>query len=93
MLRPYIVTGAPDRCASAINPATRDPISRVPSTGAPDSAISRVRAPCSNASQIARSTAAAGSAKLSPWRSSMATVAIAPIGFATSPPAMSGADP
>src|SRR3989475_11038782 len=42
---------------------------------------------------MARSTAAAGSARPSPWRSNMATVAIAPIGFARSRPAMSGADP
>src|SRR5437016_4061651 len=38
MLRPYIVTGAPERCASAISPATRSPISRVPSAGAPPGA-------------------------------------------------------
>ncbi len=56
-------------------------------------AMSRVRAPCSRAAAIASSTAAAGSCRPSPWRSSSAADAIAPIGLATSFPARLGAEP
>src|SRR3989441_911988 len=60
---------------------------------APEAATSLVRAPPASAARTAASTASAGCASPSPWRSSIATDAMAPMGFATPCPAIPGAEP
>src|SRR4029077_19683749 len=72
---------------------TRVPISAVEITACVFPARSAVRAPCESTADTASSTDAASFSNWNECRNNIATVKIAPNGFAIPFPAMSGADP
>src|SRR6266581_4025454 len=65
----------------------------VPTSFSPSRTVSAVRSPSANTRETARSIACAASSRLSDQRSNSAALKMAPTGFATPFPAMSGADP
>src|SRR5690606_24769771 len=73
--------------------STASPISFVPTVRLPGSAMSAVRKPCASTLRTARSMRCAPASWPKVWRSSIADDRIVASGFATSRPAMSGAEP
>src|SRR3989442_12798859 len=65
----------------------------VPTGFAPSRAVSAVRSPAARTRETALSIACAASSRLRDQRSNSAALKMAPTGFATPFPAMSGADP